>query len=46
MLRDFLMWDYQSHGTDWCEEVFDSENTLGFAAVTMSWYLRIIQRRA
>lgn len=44
MLKDCLMRDYQSLGTDWCEEVFDSKVPSGTAAAPMSWYLRITQR--
>ena len=40
------MKDYQSLGTDWYEEGFDSEEPLGTAAVTTSQYLRIRQREA
>lgn len=46
MLRECLMKDHQSLGTDWCEEGFDSEELLGTAVVTTSWYLRIRQREA
>lgn len=49
MLKDCLMRDYESLGIDWCEEVFDSKNSKepsGTAAVPMSWYLRITQRKA
>lgn len=33
MRRDCLMWDYQSLGSDWFEEIFDSKETWGTAAV-------------
>lgn len=46
MLKDCLMRDYQSLGTDWCEEGFDSKGPSGTTAVPMSWYLRITQRKA
>lgn len=49
MLKDCLMRDYESLGTDWCEEVFDSKDSKeppGTAAGPMSWYLRITQRKA
>lgn len=46
MLKDCLTRDYQSPGTNSCEGVFDSKETLGTAAVCKSWYLRITRRKA
>lgn len=36
MLRDCLIRNYQRLGTDWCEEVFDSKESLGIAVFTVS----------